>query len=91
MTAPADSTALAPELAKTGLSIVLVYSAHYTSTKLYNLVCVPDGLSGYFFGFLTTASPWCRLLLEIMKVTENHYSSIILVLLSRTLLQVFGV
>lgn len=91
MAAPAESSALVPELAKTGLSIVMVYSAHYTSAKLYNLVCVPNGLTGYLFGFLTTASPWCRLLLEIMKLTENQYSTVILVVLSRAVLKVFGV
>ncbi len=79
------------ELKKTGLSILLVYSTHYGSTKLYNLVCVPDGLMGYMFGFVTTASPWCRLLLEIMKLTENQYSSIILIALSHLIMKALGV
>lgn len=80
-----------PELVKTGASIVMVYSAHYSSSKLYSLICVPSGIGGYFMGFLTTASPWCRLLLEIMKLTENQYSTIVLVLLSRGLLKAFGI
>lgn len=97
MSTPPLSTALVPvapvlpELAKTGLSIVMVYTTHYSSTKLYNLVCVPNGIAGYFFGFLTTASPWCKLLLELMKLTENQYSTVILIVFSRILLKAMGV
>lgn len=79
------------ELAKTGLSVLLVYSTHYGTAKLYNTVCVPDGFLGYLFGFVTTASPWCKFMLEIMKVTENQYSTIILVVLSRLVLKVLGI
>lgn len=79
------------ELTKTGLSIFVVYSAHYTTAKLYNVVCVPDGIQGFLFGFVTTASPWCRFLLEIMKLTENQYSAIILIVLSRVVLQALGI
>jgi hypothetical protein len=79
------------ELTKTGLSILTVYSAHYGTTKLYNVVCVPDGLSGFLFGFVTTASPWCRFMLEVMKLTENQYSSIILLVFSRLILQGLGI
>ena len=79
------------EVVKTGTSIVLVYSVHYASAKTYNMVCVPNGLSGYLLGFVTTASPWCRFILEIMKVTENQYSTIILVVLSRVIMQALGV
>ena len=79
------------EVVKTGTSIVLVYSVHYASAKTYNMVCVPNVLSGYLLGFVTTASPWCRFILEIMKVTENQYSTIILVVLSRVIMQALGV
>ena len=79
------------ELTKTGLSILIVYSAHYTSAKLYNIVCVPDGMSGFLFGFVTTASPWCKFILEFMKLTENQYSTIILIVFSRLVLQALGI
>jgi hypothetical protein len=79
------------ELTKTGLSVLLVYSTHYGTAKLYNTVCVPDGFFGYLFGFVTTASPCCKFMLEIMKVTENQYSTIILVVLSRLVLKVLGI
>ena len=79
------------ELVKTGSSILLVYSIHYGTAKLYNVVCVPGGMMGFLFGFITTASPWCRFMLELMKVTENQYSTIILIVLSRLIMQALGV
>ncbi len=79
------------EIAKTGLSVVLVYSTHYGTTKLYNTICVPDGFIGYLFGFVTTASPWCKFMLELMKVTENQYSTIVLVVVSRLVLKLLGI
>ena len=93
---PASSTTLVKkeglsELTKTGLSILLVYSAHYGTAKVYNLVCVPDGVMGYLFGFITTASPWCKFMLEIMKLTENQYSTIILIGLSRIIIKLLGI
>jgi hypothetical protein len=99
MATPEDSLTPAPtkknevlsELTKTGLSALLVYSAHYGTTKLYNVVCVPDGLLGYFFGLITTSSPWCRLSLEVMKLTENQYSTIILIVFSRLIMKALGI
>lgn len=93
------STALTPlvqnkavaELTRTGLSILLVYSVHYGTTKTYSMICVPSGLLGYFFGLVTLGSPWCKLMLEIMKVTENQYSTVILIILSRLFMQALGV
>ena len=79
------------ELFKTLLAILLVYSTHYGTSKIYDNVCVPDGLTGYLQGLITTSSPWCRMALDIMKTTENHYSSVILVGLSRIFLAGIGV
>ena len=64
------------------LSLLTIYNIHYGSTKIYNMLCIPDGPTGYIQGFFTTASPWCRFFLDIMKTSENHYSSAILVGLS---------
>ena len=79
------------ELGKTLLSVVLVYSTHYGTAKVYDSICVPDGLFGYLQGLVTTSSPWCKMALDIMKTTENHYSSAILVGLSRILLAGIGI
>lgn len=82
---------LLSEAAKTGLSVLTVYSAHYATAKAYNVVCVPSGLTGYIFGFITTSSPWCKLMLELMKLTENQYSTIVLIAVSRLLIQALGI
>jgi hypothetical protein len=79
------------ELFKMILSVILVYSTHYGTAKIYDNICVPDGISGYLQGFITTSSPWCKMALEIMKSTENHYSTVILVGLSRLLLAGVGI
>jgi hypothetical protein len=79
------------ELLKMLLSVILVYTAHYATAKVYDNLCVPDGMTGYLQGFITTASPWCRMSLDVMKATENHYSSVILVGLSRILLSGVGI
>ncbi len=91
---PAEQKKLNPlvhELVKTGGSILTVYSVHYATAKSYNLICVPGGVTGFLFGFVTTASPWCKFMLEVMKVTENQYSTIILIVLSRLFMQALGV
>lgn len=81
----------AKEVLKILLSVILVYTTHYATAKVYDNLCVPDGMTGYLQGFITTASPWCKMSLDIMKATENHYSSVILVGLSRTLLSGIGI
>jgi hypothetical protein len=79
------------ELGKALLSAILVYTTHYGTAKIYDSVCVPDGVSGYIQGLITTSSPWCKMTLDIMKTTENHYSAVILVGLSRLLLAGIGI
>ena len=91
MTAEVVAAASVVELFKTLLSVLLVYSTHYGTAKIYDNICVPDGVSGYLQGLITTSSPWCKMALDIMKTTENHYSAVILVGLSRLLLAGVGI
>lgn len=74
------------EIVKTGLSLGLVYVTHYGSTKLYDAFCVPDGIAGFLQGMITAASPWCRLTLNIMSMTEESYSSLVLMGVSRVVI-----
>ena len=85
------TSSVVKEMGRTGLSVILVYSSHYGSTKIYDTICVPDGLVGYLQGFITTASPWCRLTLDFMKATENQYGNAILIGLSRLTLGALGI
>jgi hypothetical protein len=79
------------EFGKTAGSMILVYGSHYTSSKIYNAVCVPDGFLGFIQGIFTTASPWCRATLGFMQSTETAYSSAILVGLSRIVMTGIGI
>lgn len=79
------------ELGKTCGSMMIVYGSHYASAKIYDAVCVPDGVIGFMMGLFTTASPWCKATLGIMQATENAYSSAILIGLSRLLLGGIGI
>lgn len=91
MTSEMAAVLTVKELFKVLLSVILVYSAHYGTAKIYDNVCVPDGLAGYMQGIITTSSPWCKMTLDIMKATENQYSGVILVGLSRLLLSGIGI
>lgn len=47
------------------LSVVILHAIHWLSAILYSRYCVVTGLNGYFYSFLTTASPVCKALMEI--------------------------
>ena len=79
------------EIAKSGVSVFVAYGTHYGATKIYTWFCVPDGISGFIQGLVTTASPWCRITLETMKVTENQYSTLILIGVSRLVMASLGI
>lgn len=89
--ASAAASLLAKEVAKAGVSVLLVYSTHYGSTKLYDAVCVPDGISGFIQGLITTASPWCKLTLEVMRATENQYTTAVMLGISKIVMGAIGI
>jgi hypothetical protein len=61
----------------------IAYGVHYASAKMYNFVCVPDGVLGFVQGMFTNGSPWCNAGLTIMTHTQNVYSTVLLVSLTR--------
>jgi hypothetical protein len=61
-------------------SLFVTYGVHYTATKVYNHICVPDN---FFQGLLYTGSPWCKLTLEIMTTTQHSYTTMITMAMSR--------
>ena len=64
-------------------SVILSYTAHYGLIKIYNLVCVPDGVTGFLLGFLTTGSPLCQSGVQLISATQVSYSTLITMGLSR--------
>jgi hypothetical protein len=62
-------------VAKTALlSLGLNYGVHYTSARLYDLICIPHSVTELFTSLATTASPVCSFLLNTMTVTQNNYA-----------------
>ena len=71
------------EVGKTLASILVTYSAHYASTKVYSGMCVPDGLWGYLQGLVTTGSPLCTATLTYASNSQNSYATILTMAVSR--------
>ena len=69
----------------TSIAAIIAYSSHYTVTKLYTWLCIPDGIYGFIQGFLTTAGPVCGTLLHITSSSHVTYSTIILTSFARIL------
>ncbi len=70
-------------IAKSALSALIAYSTHYGVTKLYNEICIPDGLWGYLYGLVTAGSPVCQAGVTIISNTQVTYSSMILMGITR--------
>ena len=64
-------------LLKALATILVSYTTHYTTAKLYNSFCVREGIVGFLQGLVTTGSPICTGGMEIMKHTQLSYSSMI--------------
>lgn len=73
-------------LSKTFASALLAYSIHYGVGKLYSTVCIPDGLVGFVSGILSVGSPLCQIGLQTLTHTQSTFSSIVLMSLSRILI-----
>lgn len=68
---------------KTAASALLAYTTHYSVAKLYNFACVPDGIIGYLSGMISTGSPICQAGVQILSNTQMSYSSMILMGITR--------
>lgn len=79
------------EASKLALSTFIVYSVHFGAVKAYDAFCVPDGVYGYLQGLITAGSPVCKFALDTVTSTQNHYSGVILVGVSRVLLGLIGI
>ena len=69
---------------------LLAYSAHYAAIKFYNYACIPDGFVGYLSGLVTTGSPACQSVVQIISSTQVSYSSILLMSITRITVDLFA-
>lgn len=75
-------------IVKAVASAMIAYSVHYTTVKMYDTVCVPDGFWGYVQGFATMGSPMCQAGVQIIQSTQLSYSSMLMLGLTRFALDV---
>ena len=53
------------------LSVIGLVVAHWTSLRLYLIICSPDGWSGLLTSFIIAPSTWCYSLLNLhVKISE---------------------
>jgi hypothetical protein len=70
-------------IVKTLASAVIAYSVHYSAVKMYDSVCVPDGIWGYVQGLFTMGSPICQAGVQIIQSTQVSYSSMMMMGITR--------
>ena len=54
--------------------IATVFATHYVSSNLYSYMCVPMTLQGFLTSIVTTASPVCAGILNVMNLSSQSYS-----------------
>jgi hypothetical protein len=72
-------------IAKSALSALIAYSTHYGVAKIYNAACIPSGFWGYLQGLISMGSPVCQAGVQIITHTQVSYSSILMMGITRTL------
>jgi hypothetical protein len=55
------------------IPVIIVYLTHYFTSQLYANLCVPFTWEGFFLSVLTTASPVCTGLLNIINTSSQSY------------------
>ena len=67
-------------------TLLLTYSTHYGATKMYSVLCVPNGMWGYVQGMFTTGSPICAATLTYASNSQASYAAIITMTISRAVM-----
>jgi hypothetical protein len=79
---------LGSPVGKAVASALISYSAHYATAKAYSTACVPDGFYGFLQGLVTSGSPVCQVGVQVISATQVSYSTVIMMGLSRIILDV---
>ena len=56
------------------LAITFNYGAHVSSSYAFNAFCVPKSIWDIPLSVVTTASPVCSFLLNVMQLTQNNFA-----------------
>lgn len=66
------------EIAKVaGVTLGLNYGVHYMAASAYNYLCVPHSATDILQSLVTTASPLCSMMLEVMRITQGNYATVL--------------
>jgi predicted ABC-type sugar transport system permease subunit len=57
-----------------GIAIAINYGSHVTSSHLFYAFCTPQTLWDIPLSVVTTASPVCSFLLNVMQLTQNNFA-----------------
>ena len=72
------------------VSAIIAYTTHYGISKIYNHICVPDGILGFFQGLIATGSPVCQAGVQLISSTQLSYSSLVTLGVSRLIVDWFS-
>jgi hypothetical protein len=59
------------------LSILAVSGLNWILPQIYVYLCIPDGVSGFLLSMITTASPICQGILNLMTHSVTVYTGLI--------------
>ena len=57
-----------------GIASAINYGSHVTSSHLFYAFCTPQTLWDIPLSVVTTASPVCSFLLNVMQLTQNNFA-----------------
>ncbi len=69
-------------LTTVALALATNYGVHVGSSFAYTRLCLPDTIWDLLRSIVTTASPMCSLVLNVMGATQTSYASIVSVSLA---------
>lgn len=66
------------EIAKVAAATLgLNYGVHYLASMTYNYICVPHSVGEILHSLVTTASPMCGMMLQVMQTTQGNYATVL--------------
>jgi hypothetical protein len=65
------------KVAHFAVPILTVFVLHYVAANMYAKICADLGFLGFLTSFMTTGSPVCNALLNVINATHNSYSLLI--------------
>ena len=62
----------------TAVGVGLNYVLHFVSGYVYNWLCIPHDFSQVLNSFVTTASPVCSAVVNVLQASQQNYANVIM-------------